>query len=82
MPGRFKLPAENDSPPLPSRTVRTTNGMVDCSCAEGHAADTAGTSVMTGWCVIRLAKGLGEHAPVWDALNQSLFNNHPMLGSR
>lgn len=37
---------------------------------------------MTGWCVIRLAKGLGEHAPVWDALNQSLFNNHPMLGSR
>ncbi len=37
---------------------------------------------MTGWCVIRLAKGLGEHAPVWDALNQSLFNSHPMLESR
>lgn len=37
---------------------------------------------MTGWRVTRLDKGLGEHSPAWDALNQTLFNNHPMLQSR
>lgn len=37
---------------------------------------------MTAWRVTRLAKGLGEHAAAWDALNESLFNNHPMLESR
>lgn len=37
---------------------------------------------MTAWCVTRVARTLGEHAAAWDALNQRLFNNHPMLESR
>lgn len=36
---------------------------------------------MTRWQVTRLDKSLGEHAADWDALNQHLFNGHPMLGS-
>lgn len=36
---------------------------------------------MTPWQVSRLSKSLGEHAAAWDALNQRLFNGHPMLGS-
>ena len=36
---------------------------------------------MTAWQVTRLNKSMGEHAAAWDALNQRLFNGHPMLGS-
>jgi hypothetical protein len=36
---------------------------------------------MTSWQVTRLNKCLGEHAAAWDALNQRLFNGHPMLSS-
>lgn len=36
---------------------------------------------MTPWRVTRLNRGLGEHAPAWDTLNQRLFNGHPMLDS-
>lgn len=36
---------------------------------------------MTPWQVTRLNKSLGEHTATWDALNQRLFNGHPMLGS-
>ena len=39
---------------------------------------------MNRWKVFRLEKGqgLGSHATAWDALNQRLFNAHPMLDSR
>ena len=56
--------------------------MADYGGAKGHAANTSRASFMTAWRVTRLAKGLGEHAAAWDALNESLFNNHPMLESR
>ena len=36
---------------------------------------------MTAWQVTRLNKSLGEHAAAWDALNQRLFNGHPMLSA-
>ena len=36
---------------------------------------------MSRWRVIRLDKCLGDYAPGWDALNQKLFNAHPLLGS-
>jgi CelD/BcsL family acetyltransferase involved in cellulose biosynthesis len=35
---------------------------------------------MNQWQVTRLDKSLGAHAAAWDALNQRLFNGHPMLG--
>ncbi len=37
---------------------------------------------MTRWAVFKLQNSLGEHAQVWDALNQRKFKNHPMLDSR
>lgn len=36
---------------------------------------------MTLWQVTRLNGSLGKHAAAWDALNQRLFNRHPMLDS-
>lgn len=36
---------------------------------------------MTPWQVTRLDKSLGEHATTWDALNQRLFNGHPLLSA-
>lgn len=33
------------------------------------------------WRVVRLSRGLGEHAARWDELNDRLFNRHPMLCS-
>lgn len=34
------------------------------------------------WQVIRLSNSLGDHAAAWDALNQHLYQNHPLLDSR
>jgi CelD/BcsL family acetyltransferase involved in cellulose biosynthesis len=34
------------------------------------------------WTIHRLQNSLGEHAAMWDSLNQRLFNSHPMLDSR
>ena len=36
---------------------------------------------MTHWQVTRLNKSLDEHATAWNALNQRLFNGHPMLSA-
>jgi len=40
------------------------------------------TSKGRQWQISRLESGLGEHAPAWDALNQRLFDCHPLLDSR
>ncbi|OON59505.1 hypothetical protein B0920_24335 [Massilia sp. KIM] len=36
---------------------------------------------MSGWSVVALDKGLGEHAEAWDRLNRERFGAHPLLSA-
>jgi CelD/BcsL family acetyltransferase involved in cellulose biosynthesis len=36
---------------------------------------------MSGWKIVQLGAGLGEHGAAWDALNHERFGDHPLLAS-